>query len=1186
MNNHWSFLKIKFISIISLLLFVYSAHNASSADSIPVIIELNTPCGVEFLSQIKGNQKSLEEETISLKNHLNKIEMEQNVFISKLIKKKSFSQNILFKVQKVFNGIGVYLEPECIHELEKETEVKSIHLLARVSIDLAYSLPFIGAPYAWSQYRVTGKGIKIGIIDTGIDYIHKDFGGSGSQQDYSINDPTTISDGLFPTSKIAGGYDFVGENYDPEVLGNNIPIPDPDPFDQNGHGTHVAGIIGGYGVLNSGATYTFDYTQLIISYPFLVHPGVAPKTELYALKIFSKASKSEILIPAIEWAIDPNQDGDFSDHLNILNLSLGEDFGFSDTPEAIACNNASKIGVVVVVSAGNRGDAFFSVGTPASAESVIAVSACEDADPSLTGGVPSRIAYFSSRGPSIYSSGRLLLKPDISAPGVHIRSANLLSNPIARTSSGTSMSAPHITGLSALLKEMRPNLTAQEIKTILINNATLATYLYKTGESIFAPPQVGGIGRNDFSNNIVTNFLFYDKEYPEAVSLTFKTQEISESTTEERWIRAENRSQNTKFFKLTFIQQTMISGVNIEIPINVSSPVNPASFFDFPVILNVDVTQLKHNRDPSLDFRYNEPYRSWLSEHSGIFLLEDMTNNNTLHLPFYTQIQPVSDISLYDFYLDFSTTNTDSLRTEGKELYTGDNFPNDFISFLSFYELKSISKKQEKLPDYLACADIQYLGITDNLSYLSETNNIEDAVIYFLVSTFSSWSSPNQVRFTIYIDTNNDGKTDYSLYNSTTYSGSIPPPSSDVFVSVLSNLKNETKIQYPLNAFRASEFDTNLFKTNVMVLAVRASDLNLSDKNNTIGFFCESSFNKDIPIIIDQVPEQIPTQPKKRLIYNLKKKSLHITSEILTDVFSFAKKDIPITISILEDNYFTYKTSGLLAFFTHNKKNKKLQFIPIITSGDTDNDTIPDVVESISDTDEDGIPDLIDLDSDNDGIPDNIEGTEDRNNNGVPDYIDPEPVIEEGNPDIEGELEGLIEGPEEGVYEGLLEGIYEGEGEEIAEGNTEGLLTNEGTDEGLSEGILSKEGEEEGIIEGNLEGEIIPYPPYHVTATDGLYSEYVLIEWKTKDNDNKYEFEVLRGIENDCTNATSIGVTSHTYFLDYTAEAPIIRKGFFCFREKISPVVYYYWIRAREKNGTNTPNWSDCSIPDKGWRGK
>ncbi len=1193
--------KFKINIYLYLFFSLLNSITAVSEEGISVIIELKTSPGVEFYSEIENVKISSSEKSQRLKKHIENVKKEQDLFLDKLLKEKSHSNNILFQVQKVFNGVGLCIDYETIRQIESEPEVKSVLPLACVSINLSYSVPFVGASYVWGKYKATGNGVKVGIIDTGIDYIHKDFGGSGADVDYSNNDHTVIGDVPFPTTKIMGGYDFAGEDYDPEVYGKNVPVPDADPFDQQGHGTHVAGIIGGYGVLNSGATYTFEYTQQLMSIPFFVNPGVAPKTELYALKIFSTAPKSEILIPAIEWAIDPNQDGDFSDHLDILNLSLGEDFGFANSPEAISCNNASKVGTLVVVSAGNRGDGFFSLGTPASAESVIAVGACEDADPTLTGGIPSRTAYFSSRGPTIYSTGKVMLKPDISAPGVHIRSANLGSNPINSVRAGTSMSAPHITGLAALLKEIKPDLSPQNIKAILMNNAVYSNFLVKNSEIITSPPQVAGIGRNDFSNSMIMDFFFYDRDNPDAVSISFNTQEVIEPTMEERWVRIENRSNQTKTFELTFTPTSTVSGVNIELPQMITSPIISNSFADLPVILNIEPLQLKHDKDPSVDFRYNDPNRSWLSEFSGILSLRDTSTDAYLYISLYAQPQPVSDLSLYPAYLDLSSSNTESLTVEGKELYTGENFPYDLVSFLSFYEMRGISKKQNKLSEYLSCADIQFIGITDNLPYLTNSEDIENSTIYFLVSVYNTWSSPSQVCFTFYIDANNDGRTDYALYNGTTYSGNIPPPSSDVFVSILSDLSSETKVQYPLNFFPSSEYDVNLFKSNCMVLAVKANDLKLKDDNCTIGFFCESKFNKDIPIIVDQVPEQIPTQPKKRFIYNLKEKSIHIESNSLLDVFSYAKNNSSITVAINKENYFNYNTYGLISFITHNPRGKKVQFFPIITSGDTDRDGISDIIEGIDDFDGDGIPNLLDLDSDNDGISDSVEGVGDRNNNGIPDFIDLEPVLEEGV--LEGTEEGEI--PIEGIHEGLNEGSVEGEGasegteEGILEGNIEGEIPTEGTYEGLSEGSNEgevKEGEdkpegiEEGINEGdNEEGESlfeIPQPPINVIASDGEYSDYVLITWGMNNPSGKvYEYEVLRNKEYDCDTALSMGQTTLPYFYDSTAKPPITKNFFSCTGIK-TPVIYFYWVRVREKKGANFSNWSICSYPDRGWRGE
>ncbi|MBW2458350.1 MAG: hypothetical protein JRI68_27860, partial [Deltaproteobacteria bacterium] len=108
--------------------------------------------------------------------------------------------------------------------------------------NLADAVPLIGAPALWeSGTPLTGQGMRIGIIDTGIDYFHADLGGAGDPNAYGADDHTIIETNSFPTAKVVGGTDFVGDDYDGSgVDGSITPVPDPDPVDCNGHGTHVA----------------------------------------------------------------------------------------------------------------------------------------------------------------------------------------------------------------------------------------------------------------------------------------------------------------------------------------------------------------------------------------------------------------------------------------------------------------------------------------------------------------------------------------------------------------------------------------------------------------------------------------------------------------------------------------------------------------------------------------------------------------------------------------------------------------------------------------------------------------------------------------------------------------------------------------------------------------------------------
>ncbi len=183
-----------------------------------------------------------------------------------------------------------------------------------------------------------------------------EFGGAGTAEAYAAAygaDPAdpknTTRDGLFPTARVVGGYDFVGETWP-----NGDLAPDDDPIDySDGHGTHVADIIAGA-------------------------RGVAPAASLYAFKVCSALSAScsgAAIIQALELAADPDRDGRTRDHVNVVNLSLGSAYGnsyFDDLSTAV--EHASRLGILTVASAGNSGDRPYIIGTPAAAPSALAVA--------------------------------------------------------------------------------------------------------------------------------------------------------------------------------------------------------------------------------------------------------------------------------------------------------------------------------------------------------------------------------------------------------------------------------------------------------------------------------------------------------------------------------------------------------------------------------------------------------------------------------------------------------------------------------------------------------------------------------------------------------------------------------------------------------------------------------------------
>ncbi len=281
---------------------------------------------------------------------------------------------------RVANALRVRIPRENLALLEALPGVRRVQPVRLYSRHLTVNTPFVGAPSIWASPvpGLDGRGVRIGIIDSGIDYTHADFGGGGKVADFTGNDPTRIEPGTFPTTKVVGGFDFAGDAYNPNDIAHESPIPDKDPLDcaDNGHGTHVAGIAAGLGVLADGSTYGGDYTDALDFGSFAVAPGVAPGASLYALKVFGCTGSTALVTEALEWAADPNQDHDLSDRLDVVNLSLGGDFGTFDPEDTDlqAANRLAELGCVVVCSAGNNDNIFFAVGAPGVADRAISVA--------------------------------------------------------------------------------------------------------------------------------------------------------------------------------------------------------------------------------------------------------------------------------------------------------------------------------------------------------------------------------------------------------------------------------------------------------------------------------------------------------------------------------------------------------------------------------------------------------------------------------------------------------------------------------------------------------------------------------------------------------------------------------------------------------------------------------------------
>jgi minor extracellular serine protease Vpr len=323
------------------------------ADRIEVFVQLDTPSVAELNINAMQATGALASPEVQ-RNQAAQVDAQQGVFRQYLA---SLGATELGALRVGVNGLRLRINTDQLDALKSLPGVRTVGRVQLQHLTNITSVPWIGAPAVWNTLHAKGEHIKIGIIDTGIDYTHANFGGSGNPADYTKINPDVVTPGTFPTAKVKGGIDFAGHTYDARNPAS-VPTPDANPLDVVGHGSHVAGTAAGFGV------------------PGKIGPGVAPQADLYAIKVFGDLGGSTNLTSqGIEWALDPDGDGDMSDHMDVINMSLGSDFAEPNDPSAISSQRASDLGIVVVASAGNAGAVPYVTGAPADAPSAISVAA-------------------------------------------------------------------------------------------------------------------------------------------------------------------------------------------------------------------------------------------------------------------------------------------------------------------------------------------------------------------------------------------------------------------------------------------------------------------------------------------------------------------------------------------------------------------------------------------------------------------------------------------------------------------------------------------------------------------------------------------------------------------------------------------------------------------------------------------
>lgn len=259
-----------------------------------------------------------------------------------------------FAYKRLFNGMSVRIDAKDVGKLAGIGSVSNLYPARYYSLapvttadpDLATAIKMTGADLAQAS-GFSGAGVKVAVMDTGIDLDHPDLGGDGNQAAPHNN------------TRVVSQWDFVGDLYNPDPESPVYqPIPDPDLVadDCNGHGTHVAGIVGADGD-------TVDEAR-----------GVAPSVTFGAYRVFGcgGSTTDDIMIAAMETAL--------ADGMDVLNMSIGDAFNnWAGSPTAAASDALVDAGMVVVASIGNSGaNGVYSAGAPGVGNNVIGVASYDN----------------------------------------------------------------------------------------------------------------------------------------------------------------------------------------------------------------------------------------------------------------------------------------------------------------------------------------------------------------------------------------------------------------------------------------------------------------------------------------------------------------------------------------------------------------------------------------------------------------------------------------------------------------------------------------------------------------------------------------------------------------------------------------------------------------------------------------
>ncbi len=952
---------------------------AAAAGDISVFIELESRAAVDvFVEQQQAGAGDDAAQDAAVRART-RTERTADIVVDDLAARDQGAQ-VLYTTSNAVPGVAVTADAERVRQLAEREDVRSIRQITPEERTNSTATALTNTVKAWQNTGRFGEGIRIGIIDDGVDYTHAMFGGPGTREAYEAVDRDVADPAYYPTDKVVGGIDLVGDDYDASSADPalNTPKPDDNPISCGRHGTHVAGSAAGFGVNADGSTFDGDYSELTPEAldEMRIGPGTAPEALIYSIKVFGCAGSTAVTAQALDWALDPDQDGDFGDRLDIVNLSLGSNYGAPDDPNSLFVRKLNQHGVVTVFSAGNGSDLYDIGGSPGNTAEAITVANTRDsyvlrdgaratAPESVAGDyagqysqdyagyagldltapvvplttesnldgcqpfseadaaeVAGKIAWLewddddstrrcgsagrtdnaeaAGAAGAIFSSteehfsagiagnagipviqftgtaterlrpalesGELemrfaeelrtsvktydealtdtpspstsrgtrgpVVKPDIAAPGDTIASALSGSGDKPAVLSGTSMAAPHTTGVAAMLRETRPDWTPEEIKAALMNTAGADITTGGAEGTVYGPNRVGS-GRIDAAAALDNQVLAYVEDDPGAVSVSFGVVEVAGPIARSKTVKIENKGGRAESYDVSYEAATEIPGVRYELSRrNVTVP--PGGQVRLDVTLRIDdPSALTRTADPTIALEQAGEARQYVSDASGRLLLTPKSRNGVdLRVPVYAAPKPVAEIQASSWVRVPEGADQGVLNLTGTGLDQGEG-SEAYRSLVTALELHGESPRLPECTEevVVGCTvnetakggDLRYVGATSTAPLAVAQGRPESAMLAFGITTWSNWYNvgSNTTPF-VDIDVDGDGVPDFETYV-TKYT------SSDVLVAATVDLNapNHPVVDVqPVNT-RFGDVDTNVFDTNVLVLPVSLAALGI-----------------------------------------------------------------------------------------------------------------------------------------------------------------------------------------------------------------------------------------------------------------------------------------------------------------------------------------------------------------------